>query len=269
MLFGAPTHRLEEYLAMTAKVLEINSQFLYIPGCMIISFDDVLTHTAEVKIVRTNQGVNLAKLKDTHAVYKEVLHDIIDLDEATTRLDNIINAKDRHPVWLCVIMYGLASGAVSCFFKARLIDLPVIVVLGCLLGFLQLVVAPLSKTYSTVFEISAAIIMTCISRALGSIRGGSLFCFSALTQSSIAMILPGWLVLSSALELQSRAIVPGSIRLVFAIIYSLFLGYGITVGTALYGAMDPNATNETVCRYVTVRYEMRRNYKTVGSSILG
>jgi hypothetical protein len=41
MLFGAPTHRLEEYLAMTAKVLEINSQFLYIPGCMIISFDDV------------------------------------------------------------------------------------------------------------------------------------------------------------------------------------------------------------------------------------
>jgi hypothetical protein len=43
MLFGAPTHRLEEYLAMTAKVLEINSQFLYIPGCMLISFDDVLT----------------------------------------------------------------------------------------------------------------------------------------------------------------------------------------------------------------------------------
>jgi hypothetical protein len=40
MVVGAPTHRLEEYLAMTAKVLEVNSQFLYIPGCMIISFDD-------------------------------------------------------------------------------------------------------------------------------------------------------------------------------------------------------------------------------------
>jgi uncharacterized membrane protein YjjB (DUF3815 family) len=54
-------------------------------------------------------------------------------------------------------------------------------------------------------------------------------------------------VLSSALELQSRAIVPGSIRLVFAIIYSLFLGYGITVGTAIYGAIDSNATNSTQC----------------------
>lgn len=248
MLFGAPTHRLEEYLAMTAKVLEINSQFLYIPGCMIISFDDNLTHTAEVKIVRTNQGVNLAKLKDTHEIYKEVLHDVISLDEALTRLDNVINAKDRHPRWLTVIMYGLASAAVSVFFSARFIDMPIILALGIVLGILQLVIAPLSKTYSTVFEISATILMSFLARAFGSINNGSIFCFSAIAQSSIALILPGWLVLSSALELQSRAIVPGSIRLVFAIIYSLFLGYGITVGTALYGAMDSNATESTKCQ---------------------
>ncbi|KAF2035058.1 DUF1212-domain-containing protein [Setomelanomma holmii] len=247
MLFGAPTHRLEEYLAATAKVLEINSQFLYIPGCMIISFDDVLTHTAEVKIVRTAQGVNLGKLKDTHEIYKEVLHDVISLDEALARLDEVINAKDHHPVWLCVLMYGLASAAVSVFFKARLIDVPIILVLGCLLGLLQLVISPLSKTYSTVFEISATIVMSFLARAFGSINNGSIFCFSAIAQSAIAMILPGWLVLSSALELQSRAIVPGSIRLVFAIIYSLFLGYGITVGTAIYGAIDSNATNSTQC----------------------
>ncbi|KAF2451060.1 DUF1212-domain-containing protein [Karstenula rhodostoma CBS 690.94] len=248
MVVGAPTHRLEEYLATTAKVLEVNSQFLYIPGCMIISFDDSLTHTAEVKIVRTVQGVNLGKLKDCHEIYKEVLHDVLSLDDALVALDELINRPDQHPVWLNVIMYGLASVAVSGFFKARWIDMGPIFIMGTVLGFLQLVVAPLSKTYNTVFEISAAILMTCISRALGSIRGGNLFCFSALTQSSIAMILPGWLVLSAALELQSRAIVPGSIRLVYAIIYSLFLGYGITVGTALYGAMDPNATNATTCQ---------------------
>ncbi|CAA9961905.1 hypothetical protein CFE70_005309 [Pyrenophora teres f. teres 0-1] len=248
MLFGAPTHRLEEYLATTAKVLEINSQFLYIPGCMIISFDDNLTHTAEVKIVRTDQGVNLGKLKDTHDIYKEVLHDVISLDEALTRLDEVINAKDPHPRWLTVIMYGLASAAVSVFFQARLIDMPIILGLGCLLGLLQLVIAPLSKTYSTVFEITATILMSFLARAFGSINNGELFCFSAIAQSAIALILPGWLVLSAALELQSRAIVPGSIRLVFAIIYSLFLGYGITVGTAIYGAIDSNATNSTQCK---------------------
>jgi uncharacterized membrane protein YjjP (DUF1212 family) len=248
MMFGAPTHRLEESLAQSAKVLEINSQFLYIPGCMIISFDDVLTHAAKVKIVRCDQGVNLAKLQNTHDIYKEVLHDIIGLDEALSRLDDVFKAKDRHPVWLNVLMYGLASTAVSTFFKARLIDMPLIFGMGTLLGLLQLVIAPLSKTYRAVFEVTAAILITFLARAFGSIHGGSVFCFSALAQSGIAMILPGWMVLSSALELQSKAIVPGSIRLVFAILYSLFLGYGITVGTALYGAMDPNATTETTCQ---------------------
>ncbi|KAI0964928.1 hypothetical protein F4678DRAFT_454548 [Xylaria arbuscula] len=248
MLFGAPTHRLEEYLAMSARVLEIDSQFLYIPNCMIISFDDIFTHTTEVKIVRTAQSVNLGKLKDVHDIYKEVLHDVISLDDALSRLDQVITAKNRYPVWVCVLMYGLASASVSCFFDARLIDLPIIFALGTLLGFLQLVVAPRSNTYNTVFEVSAAILLSFLARAFGSIRGGNLFCFSAITQGSIALILPGWLVLSSALELQSKAMVPGAIRLVYSIIYSLFLVYGITVGTALYGAIDSHAVTSTTCQ---------------------
>ncbi|KAI3391096.1 hypothetical protein diail_7947 [Diaporthe ilicicola] len=248
MLFGAPTHRLEEYLSMAANVLEITCQFLYIPGCMIISFDDVLTHTAEVKIVRTQQGVNLGKLKDIHDIYKEVLHDCIGLDDAVTRLDEIMMAKDRFPLWVVILTYGFASAVVACFFSARPIDLPPIFVMGTALGFMQLYLAPMSRTYSNVFEIVAAVLLSFIARGLGSIQGGGLFCFSALAQSSIALILPGWLVLCSALELQSKSMVAGSVRMVYAVIYSLFLGYGITVGTALYGAVDPNAASESTCR---------------------
>lgn len=215
---------------------------------MVISFDDVLTHTTEVRIVRTAQGVNLGKLKDVHDIYKEVLHDVISLDDALSRLDQVINAPNHFPVWVCILMYGLASTAVSCFFKSRPIDMPIIFSLGALLGFLQLVVAPRSNTYNTVFEVSAAILLSFVARAFGSIRNGNLFCFSAITQGSIAMILPGFLVLSSALELQSKAMVPGAIRLVYAIIYSLFLAYGITVGTTLYGAIDANAVQQTTCQ---------------------
>lgn len=51
----------------------------------------------------------------------------------------------------------------------------------------------------------------------------------------------------SALELQSRAIVPGSIRIVYAIVYSLLLGFGITIGAALYGLIDTQATSATKC----------------------
>lgn len=51
----------------------------------------------------------------------------------------------------------------------------------------------------------------------------------------------------SALEIQSHAIVPGSIRIVYAIIYSLLLGFGITVGAVLFGFMDKNATSNLTC----------------------
>ena len=120
--------------------------------------------------------------------------------------------------------------------------------LGCILGFLQLIVAPRSELYSNVFEISAAVLTSFLARAFGSVRGGNLFCFSALAQSSIALILPGYLVLCGSLELQSRSMVAGSVRMVYAIIYSLFLGYGITIGTAIYGLMDGNATSATNCQ---------------------
>ncbi len=51
-----------------------------------------------------------------------------------------------------------------------------------------------------------------------------------------------------ALELQSRNILAGSVRMVYAIIYSLFLGYGITIGTSFYGGIDRHAISETSCR---------------------
>lgn len=248
MLYGAPTHRLEEYLRMTARVLEIDGQFLYLPGCMIISFDDRSTHTTEVKIVRTNQGIDLGKLRDVHEIYKLVLHDKLDLEEAIERLTNVMEKKDKFHPWLRVLGFGFASATVAPFaFEGQLIDLPICFFLGCLVGTLQIIVAPRSDLYNNVFEITAAVLTSFLSRAFGSIKGGQLFCFSSLAQSSIALILPGWFVLCSALELQSRALVPGSIRMVYAIIYSLFLGFGITVGTALYGLMDPHATSATSC----------------------
>jgi uncharacterized membrane protein YjjP (DUF1212 family) len=223
MSYGAPTHRLEEYMKMSARVLEIEGQFLYIPGCMLISFDDSSTRTTEVRLVRTTQGVDLGKLKDVHEIYKEVVHDVIGVEEAMQRLDAIIRKPLKYNRWWLVGVYGLASASVGPFgFEARAIDLPILFILGSLLGFMQLIIAPRSDLYSNVFEISAAVVTSFLARAFGSIpyKGGTLFCFSALAQSSIALILPGYLVLCGSLELQSKAMVAGSVRMVYAIIVS-------------------------------------------------
>lgn len=237
----------------SSRVLEVEAQFMYLPGCMIVSFDDPSTHTTEVKLIRVGQGVDLGKLRDTHRIYKEVVHDVIGVEEATQELDEVTGRKQKFNRWFLVFVYGLASASVGPFaFQARLIDLPVAFALGCLLGFLQLIIAPRSELYANVFEITAAIATSFFARAFGSIRnphnGAPYFCFSALAQSSIALILPGYTLLLASLELQSRSIVAGSVRMVYAIIYSLFLGFGITIGTVIYGLMDHNAISEVTCR---------------------
>lgn len=248
MKYGAPTHRLEEYLNMTARALAIEAHFLYIPGCMIISFDDQASHTTEVKLVRLAQGIDLGRLKDVHRVYKEVIHDVIAVEEATGRLDEIMAKKDKFNPWLRVVIFGLTSVTAAPFsFSARFIDLPLLFCFGCLVGTLQLILSPRSPLYSNVFEISATVLVTFLARAFGSLRGGELFCFSALTQGGIVLLLPGYMFLSSSLEIQAKAIVPGSIRIIYGVVYSLLLGFGITVGSALYGLVDKNATSALTC----------------------
>lgn len=266
MKYGAPTHRLEEYMRMTARVIQIDGQFLYIPGCMIISFDDASTHTTEVKVVRSSQGIDLGKLADVHEIYKEVIHDVIGVEEAVTRLDGVMRKPSKFHILFLIFAHGCASASVGPFaFNARPIDIPIAFLLGCLLGVLQLILSPKSSLYSNVFEISAAVLTSFLARAFGSIRsqGEPLFCFSALAQSSIALILPGYTVLCASLELQSRSIIAGSVRMVYAIIYSLFLGFGITIGTAVYGLLDAQATTAYTCAASPIRNEYLQRFPFV------
>lgn len=225
MAYGAPTHRLEEYMRMTAEVLGLHLQSFYMPGCMVISFNDTVWRSTEVHIVRCTEGLNLSKLYSVHEVYKGIIHDELAIEEAVTRLDEIMTRNDKFSRWFCVLMYGLASACIGpVSFGARPIDLPIIFLLGSLLGFMQLILAHNSELYEHVFEIFATILTSFLSRAFGSIHSGPrrIFCFSSISQSCLVTILPGFTITNSALELQSRNIVSVSVRMVYGIVYTLF-----------------------------------------------
>ncbi|KAI5295914.1 hypothetical protein KEM52_006507 [Ascosphaera acerosa] len=267
MMYGAPTHRLEEYMRMSARVLEIDAQFLYIPGCMLISFDDATTHTTEVRLVKSPQGIELGRLADVHVIYKEVVHDVIGVEEAMSRLDELMQQPPKFNIYWITLWYGLAAVCVGPFaFGARPIDAPIAFLLGSILGILQHYVAPRSDMYANVFEVTAAIVTSFLARAFGSIKGKNgeyIFCFAALAQSSIALILPGYIVLCGALELQSKNLVAGSVRMVYAVLYSLFLGFGILIGTALYGLADVNASSDYKCPATPIHNEYLNKFPSV------
>jgi hypothetical protein len=102
---------------------------------------------------------------------------------------------------------------------------------------------------SNVFEIVIATLISFISAALASTR---VFCYTALVSGGVVLILPGYIVLTGALELASRNITAGAVRIGYSqslslcfphspkeadfegVIYSLFLGFGISIGAEIY-----------------------------------
>lgn len=247
MCYGSPNHRLEEYLKSTARVLEVDASFIYLPDMIIVCFGDPSTRTSQVKIVRVNQGLDLAKMDDSHEIYKAVVHDRLGVEEASQQLDDLLARKSEFGTLWLIIFYGLSSMFSLIWFSGGWKDMGPSFLFGCILGFFQLYVAPKSTLYQSVFEVGTSILLSFIGRAIGSIRHGRVFCFSALVQSGLVMILPGYMILSGALEIQSRSMVSGTVKMFYAIIYSLFLGFGITLGEALYGWIDRGAVDTTTC----------------------
>lgn len=247
MLFGAPNHRLEEYMTLTAKVLEVEATFIYLPGMMLANFSDPVTRTSDLKLVRVGQGLNLNKLDQAHDIYESVVYDRIGVEEASQELADLFSSKEFLNTYWIIFLYGLSSMFVLIFFNGAWLDMIPAFCMGALLGFLQCVVAPKNALYSSVFEVGSAILLSFIGRAIGSIANGKYFCFSAIVLSGLSMILPGYMILRGALEIQSKSIVSGVVGMFYAIIYSLFLGFGLTLGAGLYGWIDKSAISETTC----------------------
>lgn len=251
MEYGAPTHRIEEYLGASARALLIDADFLHIPGAMICTFADRTIHANNVDIVRKRGGLDFARLQDAFNVYKCVIHDKLTPEDGIREIDSIRRRPDTYSELFRIVLFGLASVVVGPFsFESRPIDFGPIFVLGCTIGFMQVKIVPRSEHFSNVFEVFASVLAAFVARALGSIQyhdGQYIFCFSAMAQSSIAMILPGFMMLNAALELQGRNLISGSVRMVYVIVYVLFLAFGLLIGTTIFGLIKRDAVSSTTC----------------------
>lgn len=89
------------------------------------------------------------------------------------------------------------------------IDALMTIPLGWLLCVVQIISAR-NDMFSNVFEIAIATIISFIAAALASTR---YFCYTALVSGGVVLILPGYIVLTGALELASRNITAGAVRI--------------------------------------------------------
>lgn len=234
MMFGGPSHRLVAQIQSTGRVLDIELSCMYLPDMMLVSFEDSATGTSNVKFIRQGSALDLEKLGEAYALYWNVIHDTMSVSQASAALDVLMRKKPLYNFIQLILIGGMCSASIcSVSFSGSFIDSLASAPLGALLVAVQLL-SPRNELYGNVFEITIATLISFVSAALASTDK---FCYSAVASSSVVLILPGFIVLCGSLELSSRSLVAGAVRLCFAVMYSLFLGFGLAIGAEVYSKL--------------------------------
>ncbi|KAL9712845.1 pheromone-regulated protein prm10 [Leucoagaricus gongylophorus] len=241
MTFGAPSHRIESQLIAAARILEVEAEFIHFPGVIICSFGDQELGTSETHFLKCGGRLSLGALHKVHQIYRDVVHDEISAKKAVASLDALLEAPPVYSVsFRCFLAFCLSALICPLAFGGSFVDMWIAGVSAFVLSVLQLCVATKSALYTNVFElITVAILVSFAARGLSAIRS-QIFCYTAISSSGIIGILPGYLILISSLELASKNIVCGSVKMVYALIYTLFLGFGLQIGSDFYLLLDPS-----------------------------
>ncbi|KAF8898920.1 hypothetical protein BD779DRAFT_1486237 [Infundibulicybe gibba] len=239
--FGAPSHRIESQLAAASEILDAQAEFVHLPNIIIVTIRNGGTTSTRTYFVRATGRIALTSLHKVHLIYRDVLHDKMGAEAGTNALRAVLRAPPIYPLLIrCALAFICASIICVLSFGGSITDMWISGACACCLQYLGLNAANKSSMYANVYEISVSIIVAFVARGLSNIPG-NIFCYSAVSSAGVVVILPGFTVLISALELMSRNIFCGSVRIVYAIIYTLFLGFGLTIGSDFYLVVDRSA----------------------------
>ncbi|KAF9457342.1 hypothetical protein BDZ94DRAFT_236245 [Collybia nuda] len=239
--FGAPSHRIESQLAAASRILDAQAEFVHIPNIIIVTIRNGDTRSTRTHFVRATGRIALTSLHSVHHIYRDVLHGAMGARVGTEALKRLLRASPIYTlITRCILAFVCASIICVLAFGGSLLDMWISGACACVLQYLGLNAANKSAMYANVYEISVTIVVAFVARGLSSVPG-ELFCYSAISSAGVVVILPGFTVLISALELMSRNIFCGSVRIVYAIIYTLFLGFGLTIGSDFYFVVDRRA----------------------------
>lgn len=106
-------HKIDEQLAAACDFLSIKTHFVLFNTVIIIVFEDPDgTLPSRKHFIQRPQGLSLAQLQRTHAVYSAVIHDRISAVEGTLQLKQITEHPDSHRPSIKVLIAFLAGFAI-------------------------------------------------------------------------------------------------------------------------------------------------------------
>ncbi|KAI8069469.1 hypothetical protein BC940DRAFT_236995 [Gongronella butleri] len=224
---GAPSHRIEAALEKTSKRLEINGSYFVLPGLIMVSFGDDETHTSETHLIKCAKSLDLAKLATVNDIAHQVSKGRINVAEANALLD-ALQPTPTWGFWMTLLGYVLSSAFIApLFFGGSWTDCWVSGIFG-LLG-IATFISERIPMLGNVFEMVLTIVVSVVVLALNPY-----VCYLAVSLSAIVVALPGYSLTSAVMELSARNLCSGTVHLAHALMYVLFLAFGMSYGSGIW-----------------------------------
>jgi uncharacterized membrane protein YjjP (DUF1212 family) len=153
MSFGAPSHRIESQLRSAAEILEVQGEFVHLPGVVICSFGKQELGCSETHFIQGGGRIALGSLHRVHGIYKQVVHDELTAAEAVGKLEAEILAVPIYGVKIrCLLSFCLSALICPLAFGGSFMDMWIAGVGALGLAVLQHSATSGSALYTNVFE---------------------------------------------------------------------------------------------------------------------
>ncbi len=154
MTFGAPSHRIESQLLAAARILELQAEFIHVPGLIMCSFTDKESKSSETHFIKCGGRVTLGRLHEVHQIYRAVVHDELSAKRAGDMLGELLVAKPIYSALKqCILAFWIAALICPLAFGGSFIDMWVAGAGAIFLSFMRVgVISKGKQFYANVFE---------------------------------------------------------------------------------------------------------------------
>lgn len=166
---------------------------------------------------------------------------VIEPDEALSAIERIVRMKPRFNWFLHLVGQVIMTVAIGLLINPAWPAIPAYVILGLIVGVLQLLGDRVS-TLSIAMPVLCAMVVTVVASAF--LSGLTHEVPVRLIAPALVTFLPGGTLTIAALELTRDEVIAGSSRLIYGISQLLLLAFGVVIGLAM--VPDSSTSNEVV-----------------------
>lgn len=230
--FGAPANRVEYNMTKCSEAMGIYASFQSMPTSLTITFGSPEMLGSITKSLRIEQNiVETGKMYQIDRLIDKITKHKLDLHQATNKLNKILAQPPHYNSIARIAAYAMASGAAAgLFFHGGWLEICISFFVGIIVGSIsQLSIG--HQNFKRVEKILCSIVASFIARTASSLFHGT--CFISIALASIVWFLPGVSLTLAIRELTTNNMASGTVRLVFAFLTALNLGFGLIIGSTL------------------------------------